>query len=315
MICKECGRNNKDEAEKCEYCGAEIVKDPVKRYTSNVRINNEFGEYKRKNPMLQQFFIASGFFAVLLLVVVVLFCVEMNDFIGWVYRISFLLLDLLVGFAAIFFYLKPAFELDKLFRGKGVKAKWELQRSDLVELAETAKKKYNGFYRAIIVFAAALAIYSAFQIVSREASENTIISIIALIFSLCIVVFFVCVLIFFPNMEQKRIYENGKEVIIGEKSVFANGYYYHWLKINPQLTSGKLNRRRRILQLEFIQEYVLFGKSRSKKRSVSVFVPDESLDEAEKLVDGYIAAIKKYKKIAEIEEEYQEKIKMKEQEK
>lgn len=188
------------------------------------------------------------------------------------------------------YYFPAALNLDKLLKGKGVKLEYGLKDYELVDLAEAAKKRNRGFYLAIGLFGLAFSIYYIY--ILANATVQTTLMWISLIFSICVFVIFALLFFIMPKINYDRMMENGHRVIIGAKSVYYGGTYYHWRKIQPEATFGNMNTKKHELEITFTQE---FKNGSTKRRKVTTYAPDTALRGITKLLSEYEASIKKYR--------------------
>lgn len=188
------------------------------------------------------------------------------------------------------YYFPAALQLDKLLKGKGVRLEYRLKNYELIEIAERAKKRNRGFYLAIGLFGLAFTIYYIYILATTV--QQTTLMWISLIFSTC--VFIICGTLFFvmPKFNYGKTMENGSRVIIGNKSVYYGGTYYHWIKVQPDATFGKVNTKKHELEITFTQD---FKNGKSKKQRVELYAPDTSLKEITRLLEEYEKSNKKYR--------------------
>ena len=188
------------------------------------------------------------------------------------------------------YYFPAALQLDKLLKGKGVRLEYRLKNYELIEIAEKAKKRNRGFYLAIGLFGLAFSIYYIYILATTV--QQTTLMWISLIFSAC--VFIICAALFFvmPKFNYGKTMENGSRVIIGNKSVYYGGTYYHWRKVQPDATFGKVNTKKHALEITFTQD---FKNGKSQKQRVELYAPDTSLREITRLLEEYEKSNKKYR--------------------
>lgn len=188
------------------------------------------------------------------------------------------------------YYFPAALQLDKLLKGKGVRLEYRLKNYELIEIAEKAKKRNRGFYLAIGLFGLAFSIYYIYILATTV--QQTTLMWISLIFSAC--VFIICAALFFvmPKFNYGKTMENGSRVIIGNKSVYYGGTYYHWRKVQPDATFGKVNTKKHELEITFTQD---FKNGKSQKQRVELYAPDTSLREITRLLEEYEKSNKKYR--------------------
>lgn len=188
------------------------------------------------------------------------------------------------------YYFPAALQLDRLLKGKGVRLEYRLKNYELIEIAEKAKKRNRGFYLAIGLFGLAFTIYYIYILATTV--QQTTLMWISLIFSTG--VFIICAALFFvmPKFNYGKTMENGSRVIIGNKSVYYGGTYYHWRKVQPDATFGKVNTKKHELEITFTQE---FKNGKSQKQRVELYAPDTSLREITRLLEEYEKSNKKYR--------------------
>ncbi len=188
------------------------------------------------------------------------------------------------------YYFPSALQLDKMLKGKGVRLEYRLKNYELIDLAEKAKKRNRGFYLAIGLFGLAFTIYYIYILATTV--QQTTLMWVSLIFS--IGVFVICGTLFFvmPKFNYGKTMENGSRVIIGDKSVYYGGTYYHWRKVQPDATFGKVNTKKHELEITFTQD---FKNGKSQKQRIELYAPDSSLREITKLLEEYERNNKKYR--------------------
>lgn len=241
-----------------------------------------------KNPELWSFLWLLGFGVILGGLTALFFSIDL-DGTQIVFGIAFAVFAAAVLGIDFAYYLPAALTLDRLFRGKGVRLEYRLKDHELVEQAEKAKKRNRGFYLAIGLFGLAFTIYYIY--ILATAIVQTKLMWISLVFSIC--VFVICALLFFlmPKYNYLRMMQGGKRVIIGEKSVYYGGSYYHWIKVQPEATYGNINSKKHELQLTFVQE---FKNGKTQRRKVDVYIPDRELNNAAVLVNNLEISAKAY---------------------
>lgn len=242
-----------------------------------------------KNPMLWSFLWLLLFGAVLGVLTAVFFNTDLGG-TQIVFGISFAVFTAGVVAIDFIYYFPAALALDKLLKGKGAKLEYHLKDYELVDLAEKAKKRNRGFYLAIGLFGLAFTIYYIY--ILATATVQTTLMWISLIFSICVFVIFALLFFLMPKINYERMMENGSRVIIGSKSVYYGGNYYHWRRIQPDATFGNLNTKRHELELTFTQE---FKNGDTKRKKISVYAPDSAIKGISKLLKDYEASIKKYR--------------------
>ena len=241
-----------------------------------------------KNPMLWSFLMLLLFAAVLGILSAVFFNTDLEGK-ETVFGIVFTVFAAAVLGIDLAYYFPSAIMLDRLLKGKGVRLEYSLKRYELIDLAEQAKKRNRGFYLAIGLFGLAFTIYYIY-ILSTTVQQTTLMW-ISLVFSAS--VFVICGTLFFvmPKFNYGKMMENGSRVIIGSKSVYYGGTYYHWIKVQPDATFAKINTKKHELEITFTQE---FKNGNFRKRRVSMYAPDTALKGISKLLGEYEVTGKKY---------------------
>lgn len=244
--------------------------------------------YCPKNPMLWAFLCLLGFGLILGGLTAFFFNVDL-DGAQIVFGIAFSVFTAAVILIDFIYYFPAAWELDRLLKGKGVRLEYKLKKYETVELAERAKKRNRGFYLAIGLFGLAFSVYYIYILANAIVKTNLMW--ISLIFSLCVFVFFALLFFIMPKINYERMMINGEKVIIGNKSVYYGGVYYHWRKIQPDATFGNLNTKRHKLDIIFTQE---FKNGTAKRRKVEIYAPDSAIRGISGLLREYEASVKKY---------------------
>lgn len=242
-----------------------------------------------QNPMLWSFLMLLLFAAVLGILSAVFFHTDLEGkeiVFGIVFTV-FTAAVLGIDFA---YYFPSAIMLDRLLKGKGTRLEYSLKRYELIDLAEQAKKRNRGFYLAIGLFGLAFTIYYIYILATTV--QQTTLMWISLVFSAS--VFVICGTLFFvmPKFNYGKMMENGSRVIVGNKSVYYGGTYYHWIKVQPDATFGKVNTKKHELEITFTQE---FKNGNIKKHRVSMYAPDTALKGISKLLEEYEVNCKKYR--------------------
>ena len=241
-----------------------------------------------KNPELWSFLWLFGFGLVLAGLTALFFSIDL-DGSQIIFGVAFILFSAAVLAIDFAYYLPAAFTLDRLFKGKGVRLEYQLKDHELLEQAEKAKYRNRGFYVAIGLFGFAFSIYYIY--ILATAIVQTKLMWISLVFSIC--VFLICVLLFFfmPKYNYQRMMQGGKRVIIGERSVYYGGNYYHWIRVQPQATYGNINSKKHELQLTFVQE---LGNGKTQRRKIDIYLPDRELNNATILINNLEISAKAY---------------------
>lgn len=242
-----------------------------------------------QNPMLWSFLWLLLFGAILGALSAIFFGTDLEGK-ETVFGIIFAIFAAVVLGIDFIYYFPAALQLDKLLKGKGVRLEYRLKNYELIEIAEKAKKRNRGFYLAIGLFGLAFSIYYIYILATTV--QQTTLMWISLIFSAC--VFIICAALFFvmPKFNYGKTMENGSRVIIGNKSVYYGGTYYHWRKVQPDATFGKVNTKKHELEITFTQD---FKNGKSQKQRVELYAPDTSLREITRLLEEYEKSNKKYR--------------------
>ena len=241
-----------------------------------------------KNPMLWSFTWLLAFALVLGGLTALFFAFDLGG-TQIIFGIAFSVFTAAVLFIDFTYYLPASLTLSRLFRGKGVKLEYKLKDHELVEQAEKAKNRNRGFYLVIGLFGLAFTIYYIY--ILATAIVQTTLMWISLIFSIFVFVVFALLFFIMPKFNYRRMMEGGKRVIIGEKSVYYGGNYYHWRKTEPEATIGNINSKKHELQLTFLQ---VFKNGKTQRRKVELYVPDRELRNATNLVTAYEVSAKAY---------------------
>lgn len=242
-----------------------------------------------KNPMLWSFLWLLLFGIVLGILTAVFFKTDLGG-TEIVFGIFFAIFTAGVTAIDFIYYFPAALALDKLLKGKGIRLEYRLKDYELVDLAEKAKKHNRGFYLAIGLFGLAFTIYYIY--ILATATVQTTLMWISLIFSICVFAIFALLFFLMPKINYERMMENGSRVIIGSKSVYYGGNYYHWRSIQPDATFGNLNTKRHELELTFTQE---FKNGDTKRKKLSIYAPDSAIKGISKLLKEYESSVKKYR--------------------
>lgn len=242
-----------------------------------------------KNPMLWSFAWLLLFGAVLGILTAVFFKTDLGG-TQIVFGIFFAIFTAGVLAIDFVYYFPASLALDKLLKGKGARLEYRLKNYELVDLAEKVKNRNRGFYLAIGLFGLAFTIYYIY--ILAAAAVQTTLMWISLIFSICVFAIFALLFFLMPKINYERMMENGSRVIIGNKSVYYGGNYYHWRKINPDATFGNLNTKKHELELTFTQEY---KNGDTKRKKLSVYAPDSAIKDISGLLKEYEISLKKYR--------------------
>lgn len=243
-----------------------------------------------KNPVLWSFLWLLAFGAALCGLTALFFSIDIGG-TQIIFGVVFALFAVAVLGLDFTYYLPAALTLDRMFKGKGVRLEYRLKGNELIEQAEKVKNRNRGFYLAIGLFGLAFSIYYIYIIASSSTTAQTTLVWISLGFSIC--VFVICGLLFFlmPKYNYLRMMQGGKRVIIGERSVYYGGSYYHWRRVQPKATYGNINSRKNELQLTFVQE---FKNGKTRRRKIEMYIPDRELKNASNLLSAYEVSAKAY---------------------
>ena len=241
-----------------------------------------------KNPVLWSFLWLLAFGALLGGLTALFFSIDLEG-TQIIFGIAFAVFTAAVLGIDFSYYLPAAFTLDRLFKGKGVRLEYQLKDHELVEQAEKAKNRNRGFYVAIGLFGLAFSIYYIY--ILATAIVQTRLMWISLTFSICVFVVFALLFFIMPKFNYMRMMQGGKRVIIGEKSVYYGGNYYHWRSVQPEATLANVNSRRHEFQLTFLQ---VFKNGRTQRRKIEIFLPDRELGNAANLAKAYEVSAKAY---------------------
>lgn len=241
-----------------------------------------------KNPVLWSFLWLLAFGALLGGLTALFFAIDLEG-TQIIFGIAFAVFTAAVLGIDFTYYLPAALTLDRLFKGKGVRLEYQLKEHELVEQAEKAKSRNRGFYVAIGLFGLAFSIYYIY--ILATAIVQTRLMWISLVFSICVFVVFALLFFIMPRFNYMRMMQGGKRVIIGEKSVYYGGNYYHWRSVQPEATLANVNSRRHEFQLTFLQ---VFKNGKTQRRKVEVYLPDRELGNAANLAKAYEVSAKAY---------------------
>lgn len=241
-----------------------------------------------KNPVLWSFLWLLAFGALLGGLTALFFAIDLEG-TQIIFGIAFAVFAAAVLGIDFTYYLPAALTLDRLFRGKGVKLEYQLKDHELVEQAEKAKNRNRGFYVAIGLFGLAFSIYYIY--ILATAIVQTKLMWISLVFSICVFIVFALLFFIMPKFNYMRMMQGGKRVIIGEKSVYYGGNYYHWSSVQPEATLANVNSRRHEFQLTFLQ---VFKNGKTQRRKIEVYLPDRELGNAANLAKAYEVSAKAY---------------------
>lgn len=245
--------------------------------------------YCPQNPMLWSFLWLLLFGAVLGALTAFFFNVDL-DGTQIIFGVVFSVFTAAVLCIDFIYYFPAALTLDNLLKGKGARLEYKLKKHELVDLAEKAKKKNRGFYLAISLFGLAFSIYYIYILANAMVKTNLMW--ISLYFSIGVFVIFALLFFIMPKFNYEKMMQNGERVIVGNKSVYYGGTYYHWSKIIPEATFGNLNTKKHKLEIIFVQEQ---KDGSSKRRKVEMYAPDSALKEVTRLLEEYEETSKKYR--------------------
>ncbi len=245
--------------------------------------------YCPRNPMLWSFLWLLLFGAVLGALSVFFFNVDL-DGTQIVFGTVFCVFTAAVLAIDFVYYFPAALTLDKLLKGKGARLEYRLKKHELVELAEKAKKRNRGFYIAISLFGLAFSVYYIYILANAMVKTNLMW--ISLFFSIGVFAVFALLFFVMPKFNYERMMQNGERVIVGNKSVYYGGTYYHWIKIRTEATYGTLNTKRHRLEIIFTQE---LKNGDTKRRKVELYAPDTAIRDITRLLNEYEESAKKYR--------------------
>lgn len=291
--------NLKEYGEDSEFKDSDAKKalDNLKKYEEGTITHPQEREKNRpkrkfycpQNPMLWSFLWLLLFGVVLGLLSVFFFNVDL-DGTQIVFGIVFSVFTAAVLGIDFVYYFPAALTLDRLLKGKGTRLEYKLKKHELIDLAEKAKKKNRGFYLAISLFGLAFSIYYIYILANAIVKTNLMW--ISLYFSIGVFVIFALMFFIMPKFNYERMMQNGERVIVGNKSVYYGGTYYHWGKIRPEATFGNLNTKKHKLEIVFTQEQ---KNGDTKRRKVEMYAPDTALKEITRLLEEYEESSKKYR--------------------
>lgn len=245
--------------------------------------------YCPQNPMLWSFLWLLLFGAVLGALSAYFFNVDL-DGTQIVFGIAFSVFTAAVLVIDFIYYFPAALTLDKLLKGRGTRLEYRLKKHELVDLAEAAKKRNRGFYLAIGLFGLAFSIYYIYILATAIVKTNLMW--ISLFFSIGVFVIFALLFFIMPKFNYERMMQNGARVIVGNRSVYYGGTYYHWRKIQPDATFGNLNTKKHKLEIVFTQEQ---KNGETKRRKVEMYAPDTAIRDITRLLNEYETNSKKYR--------------------
>lgn len=244
--------------------------------------------YCPKNPMLWSFLWLLLFGAILGGLSAFFFSVDLEG-TQIIFGIVFAVFTAAVLAIDFIYYFPAALTLDKLLKGKGVRLEYRLKKHELLEQAEHAKKRNRGFYLAIGLFGLAFSVYYIYILATAIVKTNLMW--ISLFFSIGVFVIFALLFFVMPKINYERMLQNGERVIIGNKSVYYGGTYYHWRNVLTDATFGNFNTKRHKLEIIFTQES---KNGDTKRRKVEMYAPDTAIKGISNLLKEYEVSIKKY---------------------
>lgn len=245
--------------------------------------------YCPQNPMLWSFLWLLLFGAVLGALSAYFFNVDL-DGTQIAFGIAFSVFTAAVLVIDFIYYFPAAITLDKLLKGRGTRLEYRLKKHELVDLAEAAKKRNRGFYLAIGLFGLAFSIYYIYILANAIVKTNLMW--VSLFFSIGVFVIFALLFFIMPKFNYERMMQNGTRVIVGNKSVYYGGTYYHWRKIQPDATFGSLNTKKHKLEIVFTQEQ---KNGETKRRKVEMYAPDTAIRDITRLLNEYETSSRKYR--------------------
>lgn len=288
------GYNGKHEDEDEDGYTSTALENLKKFEEGSITHPNDKPKEKRKfycpqNPMLWSFLWLLLFGAVLGALSAYFFNVDL-DGTQIVFGIAFSVFTAAVLVIDFIYYFPAAITLDKLLKGRGTRLEYRLKKHELVDLAEAAKKRNRGFYLAIGLFGLAFSIYYIYILANAIVKTNLMW--VSLFFSIGVFVIFALLFFIMPKFNYERMMQNGARVIVGNKSVYYGGTYYHWRKIQPDATFGNLNTKKHKLEIVFTQEQ---KNGETKRRKVEMYAPDTAIRDITRLLNEYEANSKKYR--------------------
>lgn len=282
-----------DEAEENERPEKEYEKK-IKQFENGSFVAPEKDKDKKnilhwRNPMLREFFLTLALGAVFLLIDLLLFKAVGDGTSGAIYY-AVCCAVITIGLLAFSFVfrLPRALKLDRMQRGKKLRAKWTLNKDEIEEAAKKQKNKNRFLYLLTAVASFALLIYS----IATYNGEMSFFFLLVTISSFVLGAIFTFLFFFMPKYNYERVIKNGRDVLIGEDSVYVYGRYYYFGGINPALTYAHINTKKHILTIDFAQEKKDGGVN---KKSVDVYVPENAEKKALKLIDEYEESVKKFR--------------------
>lgn len=279
---------NKDEKDTMPPEESESVSERIKKFQDgSIAERTEKPKEKRmpfcwKNPALLSFCIAlgAGLVCVLFSIFFFLYNTEDNELIF--YRIGFTAFAVLFCATAFFFYFPAALGLDQMFRGKNVAASWTLTDDEILEQALNAKKSNRIFNILLTVFSALF--LAAYIYGFTQAGFTGTLSNIMLLTSALLFVGALANLIISPKIRFNRMMQNGKNVIIGTKSVYYGGEYYRWHGIEPRATTCRYSSKKQLLTLTYSR---VKKNGAVDKKTVCVYAPEREERTILKLEEEY----------------------------
>lgn len=313
MTCNKCGNDIKENEKFCDECGAPVksampvtaeehkkAQHSLNAYNSSLQVpyheQEEQETQKEKsgfslsnwdNPMLTNFAISLLLGIICASITSISITLGASGTAAVICAIVFACLTALFLLTAFFVYYKPSRKLSRMMKGKDVVASWELSNSDIVRLAYDHKKKHRFLFIFLIILSA-IALLASWVNLSSEA---TLLRQTLMFSSVAAFVASLGMQIFLPKIQQDKIMKNGRLVIIGEDSVFANGTYYYWSHIESRATYATFSDKRDEITIEFTRNL----KDKQQKKRVTVRVTSTQLKEALALVERYEKTAKKYK--------------------
>lgn len=241
-----------------------------------------------RNPMLREFFLTLALgllFTVIDLLIFKSVCDSVPNSVYYFICCTIIALGML-AFAFVF-RMPRAFKLDRMQRGKSLRSKWTLSRDEVEDAAHRLRNKNRFVYLLTALLSLALLIYSI-----ASYSEISFFFLLVTVASAVLVLIFGFLFFFMPKYNYERVIKNGRDVLIGDDSVYVYGRYYYFSNINPRLTYAHMNTKKHILTVEFATEKTDGGVT---KKSVEVYVPENAEKKAIALIGEYETSVKSFR--------------------
>lgn len=242
-----------------------------------------------RNPMLREFFLTLALGALFVIIDVLMFKSVSDGAPNAIYYFICCTVIALGLLAFAFVFRMPrAFKLDRMQRGKNLRARWTLDRNEVEEAANKQRNKNRVLNLLVALASLALLIYS----IATHSGEMSFFFLLITIASLVVALIFGFLFFFMPKYNYDRVIKNGRDVLIGEDSVYVYGRYYYFAKIDPALTYAHINTKKHIMTIEFATEKKDGGVT---KKSVEVYVPENAEKKALTLIDEYESSVKRFR--------------------